>query len=105
MNVELIDGKYNWVFDEKTGTLVCLRNGFEWRDETGDGAVLALVQETVRLQNSLKSLCDGLEIENYDKLKNEPEDVFKTVGERFTSVINTLQIHNTSFALQLNNTK
>ena len=35
--------EYEWCFDESTGRLTCKRHGLAWRDETGDGAVLALL--------------------------------------------------------------
>ena len=53
MNVKCGDGKYEWRFDEKTGKLTCLRYGGEWRDETGDGAVLALLQHVESLQEKI----------------------------------------------------
>lgn len=41
--LELYDGKYTVVFD-KQGRLYALRNGETWRDMTGDGMVLAMLQ-------------------------------------------------------------
>ena len=41
------DGKYEVRFDE-AGRLTALRNGEEWRDLTGDGLVLAMLQEVAR---------------------------------------------------------
>jgi hypothetical protein len=55
MKVECYD-KYTWCFDEKTAKLTCLRYGEPWRDETGDGAVLALLQECDRLQTIVQQI-------------------------------------------------
>jgi hypothetical protein len=46
--------EYEWIFDENKGRLTCKRNGLEWRDETGDGAVLALLQVACELQEKLE---------------------------------------------------
>ena len=48
------DGKYTWEFDETSGKLTCLRNGEKWRDETGDGAILALLQHASDLQEKIQ---------------------------------------------------
>lgn len=50
MSIKCEDGKYEWSFDEKTAKLTCKRYGEEWRDETGDGAVLALLHVAEDLQ-------------------------------------------------------
>ena len=50
MNIKCEDGKYEWCFDEKTSRLTCKRCGEEWRDETGDGAILALLQLAEAMQ-------------------------------------------------------
>lgn len=36
--------KYEFIFDEQTGSLEIHRHGEPWRTETGDGALLALMQ-------------------------------------------------------------
>ena len=43
--------EYEWIFHEDSGTLECTRNGLSWRDETGDGAILALMQRCVDLES------------------------------------------------------
>jgi len=48
--------EYEWEFDEDKARLTCKRHGQEWRDETGDGAVLALLQECDRLQAEILRL-------------------------------------------------
>ena len=50
MRIECEDKKYTWQFDEKTCRLTCLRYGQEWRDDTGNGAILALMQKCDDLQ-------------------------------------------------------
>ncbi len=47
--VTVADGKYT-VQADGDGRLRCLRYGEEWRDLTGDGMVLALVQEIEALR-------------------------------------------------------
>ena len=46
--------EYEWIFNETNGSLTCKRHGIEWRDETGDGAVLALLQVACELQEKLE---------------------------------------------------
>ena len=53
--------KYEWEFDEKTAKLTCTRNGLEWRDETGDGAILALLQKCDDLQTIVQQPLCGSE--------------------------------------------
>lgn len=38
--------RYEWAFDELTGRLTCSRDGFPWRDETGDKAIYSLLSVT-----------------------------------------------------------
>ena len=54
MNVKC--DKYEWNFNESTGRLTCERHGEEWRDDTGDGAVLSLLQVAYELQEKMKAL-------------------------------------------------
>jgi hypothetical protein len=56
MKIELDNKKYAWIFDADTGSLECLRNGEKWRNETGDKAILALMEENKRLQKEKKEL-------------------------------------------------
>lgn len=53
MKIKCEDGKYEWHFDEKAATLKCKRYGEEWRNETGDGAILALLQYAHNLQEKV----------------------------------------------------
>lgn len=39
------DGKYTIIFHQATGKFECLRYGEPWRELTGDGMVLAMLQE------------------------------------------------------------
>ena len=61
MKIECYDKKYTWQFDEKNGRLTCLRYGEEWRDETGDGAILALIQKCDDLQTIVQQQLHGYE--------------------------------------------
>jgi hypothetical protein len=54
MNIKVEDGKYNWIFDESTAKLTCNRHGESWRDETGDGAIYALLYTACDLEEKLK---------------------------------------------------
>lgn len=55
MRIECYDKKYTWIFNESTGILSCDRYGEKWRNATGDGAVLALMQEYDILEKKLKA--------------------------------------------------
>lgn len=46
--------EYEWNFDESKGQLTCKRHGLDWRDETGDGAVLALLMTACDLMEQLE---------------------------------------------------
>ena len=47
--------KYTWIFDEATAMLICKRNGQDWRNETGDGAILALLQTACETRDALQA--------------------------------------------------
>lgn len=51
MELSVDNGKYTFIFDEKTGNFEALRYGEEWRSLVGDGAVLALLQHAVDLES------------------------------------------------------
>jgi hypothetical protein len=46
--------EYEWNFDETNGRLTCKRCGLEWRDESGDGAILALLEVACELKDKIK---------------------------------------------------
>ena len=48
--------EYEWCFDESTGSLTCKRHGLEWRNESGDGAVLALLMTAC----DMKEIIEGV---------------------------------------------
>ena len=52
MNVKCLG--YEWGFDEKTANLTCKRNGQPWRNETGDNAILALLDHACKLQKKIQ---------------------------------------------------
>ena len=47
--------EYEWNFNETDGRLTCKRHGLAWRDETGDGAVFALLYVACELKAKLES--------------------------------------------------
>lgn len=55
MSIKL-DGKYELIHNENTGTIKCLRYGKEWRDLTGDGMVLSMIYEIERLKEENEKL-------------------------------------------------
>jgi hypothetical protein len=55
MKHSFLDGKYEVLFDEKTGRLRALRYGETWRDLDGDGLVLAMLQEVNQLREQLRT--------------------------------------------------
>lgn len=50
-DITVYDGKYTVIF--KDGHLRALRYGKEWRDCTGDGLILALIQEIDTLRKGI----------------------------------------------------
>lgn len=52
MRIDLYDGKYTYINDEKGQR--ALRYGEEWRDLIGDGFIMAMAQEIERLQEELE---------------------------------------------------
>lgn len=50
--------EYEWNFDETNGRLTCKRHGLEWRDATGDGAILALLETACELKAMLEGAKD-----------------------------------------------
>ena len=52
MKIKLYDGKYTIIFNENPYEFRALRHGEEWRDLTGDGLILALVQEIEQLSKA-----------------------------------------------------
>ncbi len=55
VHTTICDGKYTLIHENGKG-LRALRYGEEWRDLTGDGMVLALVQEIESLRDDLAKL-------------------------------------------------
>ena len=51
MKTVLADGKYTVIFEEETGAMRAERYGQPWRDLTGDGMVLAMLQKIDELHN------------------------------------------------------
>ena len=51
--------EYEWCFDESTGKLTCSKNGLKWRDETGDHAVLALLEVACELKEQPVTVVDA----------------------------------------------
>jgi hypothetical protein len=60
--------KYEFIFDEHTGNLEIHRHGEPWRKETGDGALLALMQRCEELSTSRSEEDErtAFELEAYD---------------------------------------
>lgn len=56
--VSVYDGKYT-IRRDGDGRMHCLRYNEPWRDLTGDGMVLALVQEIQKLRDEVTSLKSG----------------------------------------------
>lgn len=54
MRHDFCNGKYTVMFDEKTGELGALRYGEPWRHLTGDGLVLAMLQEVDTLRENMR---------------------------------------------------
>ena len=62
MKIELQQGKYIYKFDENSGRQEIYRHGELWRDETGDGFLLAMAQKIEELEDELwtyRSLSDN----------------------------------------------
>jgi hypothetical protein len=59
--IVLDNGKYTHVFDNTTGQQTILRYGEFWRDETGDGFILAIAQEIEDLRAELEQAIDIIE--------------------------------------------
>lgn len=60
MRIELAEGKYTFLFDEKTGVSEALRYGEKWRDTIGDGFILAMAQRIEELEAQLKAVPGGI---------------------------------------------
>ena len=63
--IDLLDGKYTIQHDNGTN-FKALRYGEEWRDLTGDGLMLALVEKIEELQEDNLSMLDELR-ERYER--------------------------------------
>ena len=53
MKIELQQGKYIYEFNETSGRQEIYRHGELWRDETGNGFLLAMAQKIEELENEL----------------------------------------------------
>jgi hypothetical protein len=69
MRVVVGDGKYTILFDETTGALEAQRYGQKWRDLTGDGMVLAMLQEIQVLREAIGDIMVTNTIPSNDFLK------------------------------------
>ena len=52
MEHAVCEGKYTIIFHEDTGRMEALRYGELWRDLTGDGMILAMLQEIDSLKEN-----------------------------------------------------
>jgi len=64
--ITLENGKYTHVFDNTTGEQTILRHGEHWRDETGDGFILAMAQEIEDLRKELDCAIEVIEQNGVD---------------------------------------
>ncbi|HLD98162.1 MAG TPA: hypothetical protein VI815_02470 [Candidatus Nanoarchaeia archaeon] len=64
--ISLCDGKYTFKHDDEIGSFICLRYGGNWRNFTGDGAVLSLFQYIQDLELELKKSKNQLEMMKED---------------------------------------
>lgn len=53
MEIKLEEGKYFWLFDERSGRQEALHHGEPWRDLTGDNLTLAMGQRIEELEAAL----------------------------------------------------
>lgn len=53
MEIKLADGKYTYLFDEKTGISEALRYDQKWRNTIGDGFILAMAQRIDELEKQI----------------------------------------------------
>jgi hypothetical protein len=56
MRAIISGNKYEIIFNQKTGELKALRHGEEWRDLTGDGMVLGMLQKIDDLREEVDRL-------------------------------------------------
>ena len=54
--LDLADGKYTLIQEDKPYKLVCLRHGEEWRDLVGDNLIVALADKILDLQNEIAAV-------------------------------------------------
>ncbi|PAV30342.1 hypothetical protein CIL05_07680 [Virgibacillus profundi] len=54
VKIDLYGGKYTALHDEGHGGVTVLRYGEAWRNETGDGFILAMIQEIISLREELE---------------------------------------------------
>lgn len=65
---------YDFMFDETSGSLTIARHGQAWRSETGDNALLALMQKCEELAITLHNIienCDEIEHDYYSLAGSE----------------------------------
>lgn len=53
MEIKLEEGKYFWLFDERSGCQEALHHGEPWRDLAGDNLTLAMGQRIATLEAAL----------------------------------------------------
>lgn len=69
------DNKYTVIFDESTGKLEALRYDEPWQDISGNGLVLAMLQEVNYLRKSLE-VCRS----NSEQYSKELQDTLDKLG-------------------------
>lgn len=58
--IELEEGKYTVLHKEDHGGVTVLRHGEPWRNETGDGFILAMVHRILELESGYESYLQKL---------------------------------------------
>ena len=98
--------EYEWCFDESTGKLTCSKNGLKWRDETGDHAVLALLEVACELKEQPVTVVDASAVvEKYTDLDKKESKLDKyLIGRLDTEVYDALtEIRDRLVALEAKN--
>lgn len=67
VQIDLYDGKYTVLHDEDHGGITILRHNEAWRNETGDGLILAMIQKIQEQKNKIESLNQELEEVTQDR--------------------------------------
>lgn len=81
VKIELDDGKYTVLHNEEHGGVTVLRYGEPWRNETGDGFILAMIHRIQELEEEGKKPWAYVDENSVESMREKNEPYYKELAK------------------------